>query len=60
LRISGAGSVLASSVSKVLPGGICAAQARNLALLARFSFHLQYFQNQQQRVAMAGVLQAQT
>jgi hypothetical protein len=60
LRISGAGSVFASSFAKVLPGGICAAQARNLALLARFGLHLQYFQNQQQRVAMASVLQAHT
>jgi hypothetical protein len=34
-----------------------ATQARDLALLASFSLHLQYFHNQQQRVAMASVLQ---
>jgi len=37
-----------------------AAQARYLALLARFGLHLQYFQNQQQRVAMTSVLEAWT
>jgi hypothetical protein len=40
------GSVFAFNVSRVLPDGICAAHARDLALLGRRGRPLQYFQNQ--------------